>query len=73
MKEGGTVEVESYSGYRVNERPVAVTVEGRRLEVRRVLERRRTPDGDEFKIETEDAGVWVVAWDPCQDRWTLRS
>lgn len=71
MKQGRAVRVEAYSGYRVNERPMAVITEGRRLVVRRIMARCRTPDGDEFAVELEDGRVCRMTWDACKDRWLL--
>ncbi|MCF8062777.1 MAG: hypothetical protein K9M82_09695 [Deltaproteobacteria bacterium] len=70
--DGKIVSVEAYSGYRGNERPLAFTVGEKRLSVRRILERRRTPDLDEFRVEAEDGGLYRIAWDRTRDLWVLR-
>ncbi len=75
LEDGGhsrEIRVETYSGYRANERPRALTIEGRRLPVRRILERRRTPDSEEFLVEAGDARRFWIAWDRLLDRWKLR-
>ena len=64
--------MEAYSGYRGNERPVAFESEGRRVAVRRILERRRTPELDEFRVEAEDGAIHTLAWDRARDVWRLR-
>lgn len=71
-EQGRVVRVEAYSGYRANERPLAVTKGERRQYVRRVLERRRTPDSEEFLIEMDDASLLRLVWDRVRDRWSTR-
>lgn len=66
------VPVEAYSGYRENERPLAFWAGGKRVPVRRILERRRSPDFDEFRVEAGDGGVYRIAWDRRRDLWLLR-
>lgn len=69
---GKIVPVEAYSGYRGNERPVAFRLDGKRIRVRRILERRRTPDFDEFRVETEEDGFYRIARHRRRDLWSLR-
>lgn len=69
---GKVVSVESYAGYRGNERPLAFRLGGERVCIRRILERRRTPDFDEFRVETEDGERYRIAWDRRRDLWSLR-
>jgi hypothetical protein len=44
--------VECHSDYTYAERPVALTWEGRRLEISRILAQARTPDGKWFRVQT---------------------
>lgn len=66
------ISVEAYSGYRANERPLAVTIEGRRCPVHRILDRRRSPESDAFLVELDDGRRLWVAWDGRRDRWHVR-
>ncbi len=45
------VEVIAYSGYRGEQEPRAVVIDGQRLEVRQVHRRWRSPDGRYFEVE----------------------
>jgi hypothetical protein len=69
---GEIVPVEAYSGYRGNERPVAFGLGENKVRVRRILERHRTPELDEFRVEAEDGRICRLAWDRSRDVWLLR-
>jgi len=64
--------VEAYSGYRVNERPMAFFLVGKRVGVQRVLDRWITPDWDEFRVMGEDGRIHRIGWHRKADRWVLR-
>ena len=58
------IEVECYSGYRADERPVAFTYKGRRWEVAEILDRwyegsrdPKAPGLDYFKVKTRQGVV----------------
>jgi len=74
MKErpkGRFTRVESYSGYKGHERPIAFFLGPRRMEVRRVLRRGRTPDSERFRVEAEDGYIYDLAWNREEDRWLV--
>ena len=48
------VEVASYSGYRGDQEPRGVALEGRRLRVERIEARWREPQGDVFEVLLEN-------------------
>ena len=56
MDERRPVQVEAYAGARYPERPTAVWVDDRRLEVQNVLRQWRTPDALHFRVEVEELG-----------------
>jgi len=73
------IQVECYSGYRANERPVAFVHEGRRREVAEVLDRwcegNLTPDRpavDYFKVRTTEGEVFLLRYLSLFDSWSLR-
>jgi hypothetical protein len=61
--------VGSYSGYRVDERPLHFILEGRKYIVKRVLDRWREPDNDLFRVETEEGEVHMLRREREMGRW----
>jgi len=70
-RKGRVTRVESYSGYTRNERPVAFYLGPRRIRVRRVMQRRRSPDFEMFRVEAEDGLTYRLTWDRDDDRWLV--
>ena len=69
------VEVECYSGYKVNERPIAFTLLEsdcrRSFQVREILDTWLGESSDYFKVEADDANIYVLKYDRKQDQWDL--
>ena len=63
------VRVESYAGYKAEERPVRFFVDEREFPVERVLERWTNPDSDGFRVSTP-AGVYTLRHNLADDSWT---
>jgi hypothetical protein len=72
---GGSVpislSVETYSGYKADERPVAFRLEGRRVAIREILDRRYGEDYADFKVTGEDTMVYLIRHDRSSDTWKL--
>ena len=71
--------VECYSGYKVNERPVAFTHCGRRFEVIEILDRwyeggidAGRPAIDYFKVRTSDGQVFILRYLSLFDAWSVQ-
>jgi hypothetical protein len=63
------IQVECYSGYKVNERPVAFTYQGRRGEIQETMDRwyegdldASRPVIDYFKVRTTDGKVFLLRY-----------
>lgn len=54
------LEVETYSGYKADERPVRFVWNGRRFEVTRILDRWREPDQMCFRVLADDGNVYTL-------------
>ncbi len=74
------VEVEYYSGYKVNERPVAFTYQGRRHEVAEIIDRwyeggtdPTRPEIDYFKVKTTAGEVFLLRYLSLFDAWSIRT
>jgi hypothetical protein len=66
------VKVECHAGYRGEETPRRVELDGRRVEVVEVLDRWYGPDHRYFKLRGDDGAVYLVRHDEQADRWELR-
>jgi hypothetical protein len=67
------VEVEAYSGYKANERPLRFRLGTVTYEVKEVLDRWYGPDDEWFKVETENGDLYILRYRPGSDEWTLDS
>ena len=72
------IEVECYSGYKANERPVAFTYQGRRREVKEIIDRwyegglePGRPAIDYFKIKTTDDQIFILRYLSLFDTWSI--
>ena len=73
------IRVECYSGYKASERPVAFIHQGRRWEVREIVDRwcEGSPDGarpeiDYFKVRTAEGRVFLLRHLSLFDAWSVR-
>ncbi|MCF8719667.1 hypothetical protein [Nitrospina gracilis] len=69
------IKVECYSGYKVNERPVAFTLADRdyrrSFQVREVIDAWLGDDCDYFKVKADDDNIYLLKYDRYQDQWDL--
>jgi hypothetical protein len=65
------VKVESYAGYRGDERPVRVVFGQRAEEVRMVEDRWYSPGATYFRVVVESGDRYILRHDDGQDVWTL--
>ena len=72
------VKVECYSGYKANERPVAFTYQGDRLEVQEIVDRwyeggldGSKPIIDYFKVKDRDGNIYLLRYQPDLNFWSL--
>ncbi len=70
-RQGKIIEVEAYSGYKANERPLHFIVDHKRTNVVRVLDRWNGQDHDYFKVLADDGQVYVLKWHRSSDTWLL--
>jgi hypothetical protein len=67
------VQVETYSGYKADERPVRVTIDGRAQEVAEVEDRWYSPGATFFRVRLADGERYVLRRIDAQDVWTLEA
>jgi hypothetical protein len=65
-------QVETYSGYRVHERPRRFTLDGEWLEVRRVLSRWREPENLCFTVTAHDSCDYLLKYHLLRNAWEIR-
>jgi hypothetical protein len=65
------VRVESYAGYRAEERPRRFTLGGRSYEVREIVDRWFGPDHSYFRVRAEDGATYLLKYDLSAGVWTL--
>jgi hypothetical protein len=73
------IQVECYSGFKPNERPVAFTYQGVRREILEIVDRwyeggmqSSRPATDYFKIRDADGNVYLLRYQSELDEWSLR-
>jgi len=73
------IQVECCSGYKINERPVAFTYQGRLWEIQEIMDRwyegdldARRPVIDYFKVRTTDGKVFLLRYLSTFDVWSIR-
>jgi len=64
------LEVECYSGYKADERPIRFRTGGAVFEIERILDQWCTPDGPCFRVRTS-RGDYVLRHYVEVDTWTL--
>lgn len=64
--------VETYSGYRLHERPRYFTFQGERLEVTRVLARWQEPEKLAFIVAPPDARRYLLKYHQPHDVWEIQ-
>lgn len=63
------ITVETYSGYKSNEKPLAIVIDKKRLKVEQVLDRWYGEDYEYFKIKTENGCNYIIRYDRINDLW----
>ena len=67
------IEVECYSGYKVDERPVRFRLGERWLSVEEVVDRWYDPDAIYFRVRAEDGSFYVLKHAERDGLWTLEA
>jgi hypothetical protein len=67
------VEVEMYSGYKADERPVRVTIDGRAHEVAEVEDRWYSPGATFFRVRLADGERYVLRRIEAQEVWAIEA
>lgn len=65
------VDVECYAGYRGEERPRRIDINGRRIEIIEIKDRWITPSHRHFSIIGDDASTYLIRYDTVRKEWEL--
>ena len=65
------VRVESYAGYRADQRPLRFELRGRTFEVEQVEDQWYSPAAIYFRVLADDGNYYILRHDEAQDAWTL--
>lgn len=65
------IRVECHSGYRADEEPRALYLDGRRIAVVALVDRWFDPDCRYFKLEAEDGALYILRHDEHSDAWEM--
>jgi hypothetical protein len=66
------ITVECYAGYRYPERPLAFQIRGKNYRVEKMIDRWYGEEAHYFKVLADDQRLYLLAYCPGQDAWTLR-
>lgn len=67
------LEVDCYAGYRGEETPRRLEIDGRRVEVVEVIDRWLGQDHRYFKVRGDDGAIYLLRHGDADDRWELRT
>jgi hypothetical protein len=67
------IEVEAYSGFRPDERPLRFRLGEQWLSVVEVMDRWYDPDATYFRVQADDGSVYILKHIDGSDMWTLES
>lgn len=65
------LKVECYSGYKVNEKPLAFFLNKRRVGVKKIIDQWYGPKHTYFKILAEDENIYILKYSEINDHWEL--
>jgi len=67
------IKVESYSGYRADERPVRFVLSGQKYEVAEVEDRWYSPGTTYFRVVAGDGNRYVLRHEEAQNEWSMEA
>lgn len=68
-----TVDVETYSGHKADERPLRFRLGDRWLGVEEVVDRWYDPEAVFFRVKVEGGSMYILRHDERADTWTLEA
>jgi len=65
------IAVQTYAGYKGDERPVSFSLEGKTLQIIEIVDRWYEPDHNSFKVVAEDGRTYLLRHDLNANEWEL--
>ena len=65
------VTVQTYAGYKGDERSISFSLEGRILRIMDIVDRWYDPDHNVFKVLADDGRICMLRYDMNADNWEL--
>lgn len=65
--------VNSYSGFKANERPLLFALDGHEYQVEQMLDQWYEPDAEYFKVQASDGNLYILKYHQSSDEWSLES
>lgn len=65
------VKIECHSGYTYPERPTAIVMDVRRLEIAQIISEARSPSGKHFRVKTADVRELDLEYFVEKDEWII--
>lgn len=66
-----SITVQTYSGYKADEKPISFTVVDRKFEVREILDQWRGEDHTYFKVIADDGNLYIIRHNKEADDWEM--
>ena len=67
-----SLHVETYSGYRSHQRPTRFTLGTQPHEIASIEDQWREPEGECYKVRTENGRSFILCYSRETDQWTLQ-
>ena len=67
------VRVESYSGYKSDQRPVRFILGNRTYQIELIEDQWYSPSAIYFRVHADDGNIYVLRHEEGQDEWTLEA
>ncbi len=67
------IQVNGYSGFKLNEKPTRFVLDEHHYDVQEVLDQWYGPDATYFKVRASDGNHYILRYDSRSDQWTLES
>ena len=65
------ITVQTYAGYKGDERPISFSRDGRILRIKEIVDRWYDPDHNMFKVLADDGRTYLLRHDMNADTWEL--
>jgi hypothetical protein len=65
------ISVQSYAGFKADERPVSFTLGAHIFHVREIVDRWYGEDHSYFKLIADDGNLYVIRHDRAEDQWEM--